>query len=64
MARPPVGFREYDERGVEILWLMNGPLYGQSDAGAIWNRTFTHFMTKGKETRTDTSSTILPHGPR
>ena len=40
VARPPMGFREYDENGVEILWLMNGPLYGQADAGAIWNRTF------------------------
>ncbi len=57
VARPPVGFREYDENGVEILWLMNGPLYGQADAGAIWNRTFTHFVTKGNQTRTDTSST-------
>ena len=36
---------------------MNGPLYGQADAGALWNRTFTHFVTKGNQTRTDTSST-------
>ena len=40
LARPPHGFREFDERGVEILWLMRHPLYGQVDAGAIWNRTF------------------------
>ena len=35
VCRPPVGFRKYDERGVEILWLMLSPLYGQSDSGAI-----------------------------
>ena len=40
LARPPSGFRDFDERGVAILWLMNNPLYGQLDAGAIWNRTF------------------------
>ena len=45
LVRPPVGFRSHDERGVEILWLMNNPLYGQCDAGAIWNRTFNEFMT-------------------
>jgi len=39
LTRPPVGFREYDERGVEIFWLMWVPLYGQGGAGAIWNRT-------------------------
>ena len=55
VARPPIGFREHDENGVEILWLMNGQLYGQADAGAIWNRTFTHFATKGNKTRTDTT---------
>ena len=46
LARPPVGFREYDERGVEILWLMWVPLYGQGDAGAIWNRTINEFRSK------------------
>ena len=47
VARPPVGFRRYDERGVELLWLMWSPLYGQGDAGAIWNRTFNDFATNG-----------------
>ena len=46
VARPPVGFRQWDERGVEILWLMWVPLYGQSDAGAIWNRTINAFQTE------------------
>ena len=45
LLRPPVGFRQYDERGVETLWLMSHPLYGQADAGAIWNRTINSFMT-------------------
>jgi len=29
---------------VEIIWLMLSPLYGQADAGAIWNRTLNHFL--------------------
>ena len=45
VCRSPPGFRRYDERGVEILWLMQNPLYGQGDAGAIWNRTWNDFMT-------------------
>ena len=44
LARPPPDFREVDERGVEILWLMLSPLYGQADAGAIWNRTLNDFL--------------------
>ena len=46
LARAPVGFRVSDERGVEQYWLMNNPLYGQLDAGAIWNRTFNEFVTR------------------
>ena len=48
VVRPPAGFRQHDERGVEILWLMLNPLYGQADAGAIWNRTFNDFMVKSR----------------
>ena len=43
--RPPPGFRKFDERGVEILWLSNNPFYGQTDAGAIWNRTINTTLT-------------------
>lgn len=46
VLRPPLGFRKYDERGVEILWLMHSPLYGQGDAGAIWNRTINSFLVE------------------
>eukprot|EP00966_Prymnesium_polylepis_P191092 4428653-Prymnesium_polylepis.1 len=46
VCRAPPGFRKCDERGVEIYWLMLNPLYGQSDAGAIWNRTWDEFVTE------------------
>ena len=48
VARPPPGFRKWDERGVEILWLMNNPMYGQGDAGHIWNRTANDYITDEK----------------
>ena len=38
-ARPPMGQRKVDTRGVPIVWKMNVPLYGQGDAGLIWYRT-------------------------
>jgi hypothetical protein len=44
-ARPPPGFaagsqyRRYDERAVPIVWKLKVPLYGEADAGRIWNRT-------------------------
>ena len=42
---------------MEIYWLMNNPLYGQLDAGAIWNRTFNEFVTTdGPRGPTGTSS--------
>ena len=55
LARPPHDFRVYDERGIEILWLMNYPLYGQVDAGAIWNRTFNDMMVAPREEASPTS---------
>ena len=45
LLRPPKEFRSWDERGVEILWLMLVPIYGQADGGAIWNRTMNTFST-------------------
>ena len=45
LARPPPGVRESDERGVQVFWLMLAPLYGQCDAGAVWNRTLNEFLT-------------------
>ena len=57
LARPPPGFRTFDERGVAILWLMQNPLYGQLDAGAIWNRTLNEFVTRhGPPATTGTGS--------
>ena len=34
---------------MEILWLMQHPLYGQCDAGAIWNRTINAFNTDAEQ---------------
>ena len=48
-ARSPHDFRELDERGVDILRLMNFPLYGQVDAGANWNRTFNNTMVAPRD---------------
>ena len=45
-----------DERSVAILWLMQNPLYGQLDAGAIWNRTFNEFVTRQGATSGTSSS--------
>ena len=44
-ARPPPNFpggtkyRIYDDRGVPLVWRLKVPLYGEADAGRIWNRT-------------------------
>jgi len=37
-ARPPPGYRVF-ERGVPVVWQLKVPLYGEADAGRIWNRT-------------------------
>ena len=45
VARAPRGFRTFDERGVEIVWILKRPLYGEPDAGRIWYNTFVHYVT-------------------
>jgi hypothetical protein len=35
VCRAPADHRTYDERSIEVYWLVQNPLYGQSDAGAI-----------------------------
>ena len=43
-ARPPPGERRYtiiEGRAVPVVWKLNVPLYGEVDAGYIWNRTAT-----------------------
>lgn len=43
-ARAPVDCREYDERGYELVWVLQRPLYGEPDAGRIWYTTFAHHL--------------------
>ena len=43
-VRAPPDCREYDERGVEFVWLLLRPLYGEPDAGRVWYNTFAHHM--------------------
>ena len=57
VAKPPRGWARTDENGVKYLWLMNAPLYGQGDAGAIWNRTFNEFV------ESDAHECAAPSGP-
>ena len=37
-ARPPPGYRSH-VRGVPVVWRLKVPLYGEADAGRVWNRT-------------------------
>ena len=41
-ARPPISHREYVEGDVPVVWRLKVPLYGEADAGRIWNRTLVH----------------------
>ena len=43
-VRAPVDCREYDDRGVELIWMLHGPLYGEPDAGRVWYCTWAYFM--------------------
>ena len=50
-ARAPIYYREYDERGVEMVWHLQRALYGGPDSGRVWYNTFAHFlMTEEVET--------------
>jgi hypothetical protein len=40
-ARPPPGFRTFVD-GRPIVWRLLVPLYGEADAGRIWNRTLVN----------------------
>ena len=44
-ARPPAwpkGYRTYVKGDVPVVWRLKVPLYGEADAGRIWNRTLVH----------------------
>ena len=51
-ARPPPNFpggrrfRNFDERGIPLVWRLKVPLYGEADAGRIWNRTAVHQLVR------------------
>lgn len=38
-VRPPVGYRTFIRGNVPMVWRLKAPLYGEADAGRIWNRT-------------------------
>ena len=42
-ARPPKGARHYVD-GVPVVWRLRVPLYGEADAGRLWNRTLVRFL--------------------
>jgi hypothetical protein len=48
-ARPPPGYRSFDDRGIPIVWRMKVPLYGQEDAGLIWYRTIVTQLVKEQD---------------
>jgi hypothetical protein len=41
-ARPPAYYRRFDERGVELVWLLLRALYGGIDSGRLWYNTWAH----------------------
>ena len=43
-ARAPVDCRQYDERGVELVWHVIRPLYGGPDSGRAWYLTFATWV--------------------
>ena len=40
-ARPPPRYRNHVQ-GIPVVWRLLVPLYGEADAGRIWNRTLVH----------------------
>ena len=45
-ARPPPGYRSYVKGNVPVVWKLNVPIYGEADAGRIWNRTLLKQLQK------------------
>lgn len=52
-GRPPAGYRTHDRRGVPIVWKLSAPLYGEADAGRLWNSTFHKQMIAQSFTQSD-----------
>ena len=49
-VRPPPGYRHF-VRGVPVVWRLKIPLYGEADAGRIWNRTLVKQLRGAQEFR-------------
>ena len=49
-VRPPRGYRSYI-RGVPVVWRLKVPVYGEADAGRIWNRTLVKQLTQVQKFR-------------
>ena len=47
-ARPPPGYRTFI-RDVPVVWKLRVPLYGEADAGRIWNRTLLKQLVEVQE---------------
>ena len=45
-ARPPPGFRTFVRGDVPVVWKLKVPLYGEADAGRIWNRTLVKQLVR------------------
>jgi len=42
--RPPQGYRQFDRRGVAIVWKLMGNCYGRGVAPRVWHQTAIEFM--------------------
>ena len=45
-ARPPPGYRTFVRGDVPVVWKLCVPLYGEADAGRIWNRTLVRQLVE------------------
>ena len=58
-ARPPISHREYVEGDVPVVWRLKVPLYGEADAGRIWNRTLVHQLVDVQHFKQSRSEPVL-----
>ena len=67
-ARPPPGARSHTRHGIPIVWRLTAPLYGEADAGRLWNLTFHRQMMDQSFTQSDADPCyyykVYPDGSR